>query len=166
MNRLEKEKEVSFLSKLLSDNSVILVLHYRGLSVVELEILRRSIVEGGFKVVKNTLIRMASLESRVGLNAFFNGPCAILWSDNIVTSCKLLVSFAKQNGLCQLIGGVFGDTVLSVQDIEYIATLPGEQELRAKLLGLISSVPTKLVNVVNEVPAKIARVIDVYTKNN
>ena len=100
-NRKEKEKMVEALREDLSKAKVVVLTDYRGLTVAQINSLRRILKEEGaqYKVVKNTLMRLAVKETGLEkLEPYLEGPTAIAYGyDEPVVPVKLLVKFAKEN---------------------------------------------------------------------
>jgi len=65
-----------------------------------------------------------------------------------------------------LLGGAMGKTALNVDAVKSLATLPSLDELRAKLLGLLTAPATKLAQLANAPAAKVARVVAAYADKN
>jgi large subunit ribosomal protein L10 len=121
------------------DNAgAVVVTHYLGLTVKELEDLRGRLRAEGAKlqVVKNTLAQKA-LEGRAGEggDALFTGPVAIAYAPDPVSAAKVATDFAKTNDKFTVVGGVMGTTVLNTAGVSALATLPSLDQLRAQLLA-------------------------------
>ena len=88
----------------------------------------------------------------------------IAYSDDPVSTSKVLVDFAKDNDNLKILGGVMGDKELSVDDIKTLASLPSLEVLRAQLIGLLVSTQTSIVCALNATQSGLARIIN--TKYN
>src|ERR1700733_1789698 len=115
MNRTEKATFIEDLNKKVAASSVVLVAHYKGLTVAEITDLRVKArnAGAGFKVTKNKLTQRA-LEGTLfaPLSKMFIGPTAIAYSSDPVAVAKVLADFAKANEKLILLGGAFGETLL------------------------------------------------------
>ena len=147
MKRLEKQAVISDLKHILNTANSVIVVHYKGLTVSDLEGLRDKAykLEVGFKIVKNSLVSIASKESKNEiLTNFFTGPVAILWGDDSVVCSKIVGDFAKTNDKLKIVGGSYEGKVLSYDDVKILSTLPSFDELRSKIVGLLKASSTKL----------------------
>ena len=100
MNRDQKEIFIKNIKTIVDDNSLVLVFHYRGMSMNEMTDLRVQSFNSGcnIKVTNNRLAKLALKETnKVDLSDFFDGPTAIAYSNDPVSLTKLLVEFSKNN---------------------------------------------------------------------
>ena len=167
MQREEKREFVKQFNSVLKDKEFMLVANYQGLNVAQISILRSQIsaANSNFRVAKNTLAKMAIKNTNFEmLEKLFVGPTSIAYSDDPVSTSKVLVEFAKDNDNLKILGGVMGDKELSVEDINTLASLPSLEVLRAKLIGLLVTTQTSIVCALNATPSGLARIIN--TKYN
>lgn len=159
MDRAQKQEFVKSLNADLAQAHTVVVAHYRGLSVGQLEQLRESSrdVETTVRVVKNRLAKRAfkgtDFES---LSDLMTGPIALTFSADAVSAAKVAHEFAKNNEDFVILGGALGDKALSVDEVKALATLPSLDELRAKLIGLLQAPATRLAIYSQEPAAKLA----------
>ena len=162
MNRKEKEELVDSLRKTFQDSSSIIVTHINGLTVSESTELR-SIMRNAnckFKVTKNRIVKLALKKTKYEhLEYLFSGPTAIGSSDDIMAPAKVLVKFSNNSEKMKIIGGGLFAKPLSVEEINELANLPGLDEIRAKLIGLINASASKIIRIINEPPSRVARII-------
>ncbi len=165
MNREQKELFVQNLKSIITENSLVLVFHYRGMSVTDMTDLRVQSFNSGcnIKVTKNRLTKLA-LEGtdKAALSEFFDGPTAIAYSSDPVQLTKLLTNFAKNNSNLVVLGGIMDSEILSVEKIEILSKLPSLEEIRAQLIGLISSPAQKIASVLTAPSGDLARVFNAY----
>ena len=162
MDRGQKEELVASMHQTFEDAEMVVVTHYSGLTVAEISALRREMREAGasFKVTKNRLTRRAIDGTKFSpLSDMFTGPTAIAYSDDPVAPAKVAVKFAKSNDKLVVLGGALGDEMLDVNGIKALASLPGLDELRAKIVGMISTPATRIAGVLQAPGGQIARVI-------
>lgn len=165
MNRSEKESAIEALNELFKTKAVVVLAHYSGLTVSQMEELRRQMRQAGAKVLvaKNRLAKIALVGTDVeSLAPLLEGPVLIAVSDDPVSAPKVVTQFAKTNAQLVIRGGAMGKTALSPEGVASLATLPSLDELRAKLLGLLQAPATKLAQLANAPAAKLARVIQAY----
>ena len=166
MNREQKESFVQNLKSIIAENSLVLVFHYRGMSMTDMTDLRVQSFNSGcnIKVTKNRLTKLALEGSdKAALSEFFDGPTAIAYSSDPVQLTKLLTNFAKNNSNLVILGGIMDNEILSVEKIEILSKLPSLEEIRAQLIGLISSPAQKIASVLTAPSGDLARVINAYS---
>ncbi len=151
INREEKAAVVSQLKEAFSNYKVLILADYRGLNVEAMNALRKQLRESGvtLRVVKNTLLRIASEETDVAqIQDLFVGPTAIVISDDDpVAPAKVLKEFAKNNEALKIKGGILSGKPLTVADVEGLASLPDRDVLLAQLLSVFNASQSGLVNV-------------------
>jgi len=165
MDRAQKAVAVEALKSVFADAGVVVVSHYAGLTVADLESLRARLREAGgeLKVVKNRLAKIALAGGPQEAGAhMFTGPTAIAFSKDPVAATKVAAAYAKEKDRFVLIGGLLGASVLDSKGVEALATLPSLDELRGKLIGLIQAPATKIAGVVAAPAAQLARVLNAY----
>ncbi len=169
VNRAEKREFVTWLNEAFRKSGSVVVAHYSGLTVSQMNDLRSKMGEAGgaVKVAKNRLAKIAlqgtESESIVGL---FTGQTLIAYSEDPITAPKVAVDFAKSNDKFVILGGSMGATSLTVDAVKSLASLPSLNELRAKLVGMISTPATRIAQVVNAPASQVARVISAYAQED
>lgn len=169
MNRQEKEHFVNDFHSKIESAKVLLISHYKGLSVSEISNLRKSVKESKaiFKVTKNSLVKIAIKDTCYeNLEKHFNGPIAVTYSDDPVSCAKAIFDFSKDNENLKIVGGAIGEKELSVDEIKILANLPSLDELRAKILGLISSPLSNIVRIISEPQSSLTRLINKKSEQN
>ncbi len=165
MDRAQKQEMVTSLNQIFSAAEVVVVTHYSGLTVREMTDLRNQLREAGasFKVTKNRLARLALQGTDCSpISELMEGPTAIGYSDDPVAAPKILAKFAKGNEKLIIRGGMMGSMVLDVDGVKALAALPSLDELRGKIVGLISAPATRIVGVLQAPGGQVARVIGAY----
>ncbi|MGH6902079.1 MAG: 50S ribosomal protein L10 [Geminicoccaceae bacterium] len=162
MLRARKSEIVDGLKGVFSDAGVVVVAHYKGLSVAEVSELRRGMREAGaaFRVTKNTLAKIALADTPYApLDGLFAGPTAIAWSADPIAAPKAAVGFAKRNDKLAIIGGALPGNLLTAAQVRALADLPALDELRARLIGLLTTPAARLVGVLQAPGGQLARVL-------
>lgn len=165
MNRTEKQTTVSDLNAILADSASVVVCHYKGMTVKQMNDFRGQLrAEGGtFKIAKNTLAKLASEgTSFAGLKDLYKGPTGIVVSNDPVVAAKVAYNYSKTNDKLVILGGGLGDKVLDVAGVEALAKLPSLDEVRGKLVGLIQAPATKLVRVIAAPAIQLVNVTKAY----
>ena len=169
MDRAAKRELVSTLNGVFSTTSVVVVAHYKGLTVADMQKLRTQMKHAGatVKVAKNRLAKIALEGTDVAsISDLMKGPTLIAYSSDPVAAAKVAVDFAKGNEKLVILGGAMGTTALNTDGVKALATMPSLDELRAKLVGLVQAPATKVAQVVNAPAAKLARVFGAYAKRD
>ena len=159
MNKEQKKNYVNEMKDFFNNSDSILVTHYQGLNVNQLDKLRAEMREKGimFKITKNRIAKIALDNTRCkGLADLFSGPTAIAFSKDAISSAKILTKFSKDNKNLKILGGIMGEEILKVSDISKIATLPTLDEARAKIVGILKSPAQKLISILLAPGSKIA----------
>ncbi len=169
MERAEKREFVTALNEVFKSSGSLVVAHYAGLSVAQMNDLRSKMREAGgtVKVAKNRLAKIAlqGTESE-GISDLFQGQTVIAYSEDPVTAPKVAVDFAKTNENLVVLGGAMGATKLDVAGVKALATLPSIDELRAKIVGMISTPATRIAQVVGAPAGQLARVVNAYAQKD
>ena len=168
MKRSEKKELVQKLKEELNSSSSVIVAHYSGLTVDESDQLRSEMRDNGakFKVTKNRLTKLALEQTQFkNLADLFTGPTAIAYSEDPVAPAKVAVSFDKKLEKFKIIGGGYEGEKINLEKINFLATLPSMDELRGKILGLISSPAQKIASIVKEPSGQIARLIGAHSES-
>ena len=149
MDRVTKEQQVNELKEKLAKTSALVLADYRGIDVPTVTSLRDQFrkVQCEYKVYKNTLVKLAVKGTKMeGISKHLEGPTAIIFSwESPAAPAKVATKFAKESEKFVVKGGYFEGTVLDTRGVESLATMPGKDELRAKLLATFMAPATDLV---------------------
>lgn len=140
--REEKQKVVAELKDKFSRARAAILTDYKGLNVAEMTELRSKLREQSieYKVVKNTLTRLALKDLNYNLDEYLEGPTAVAFGyDDPVTPAKILMDFAKEHKNLEIKGGIVEGRVFDKATVEQLAKLPRKEELIAKAVGSIQS---------------------------
>ena len=140
---LAKQETVSEIVSKAKESSGIVVAEYRGLTVDQIQTLRRALrAEGAsMNVYKNSLVERASDElGYTDLKQVLSGPNAIFFSKEVNSAAKVLAKYAKRYGdSLKLKGGVFEGQFADAAKVKEIAKLPGKEGLLAMLLSCLQA---------------------------
>jgi large subunit ribosomal protein L10 len=162
VDRAGKEELVAQYGGIFANAGVIVVTHYSGLSVPQLDDLRNQMAEvgGTVKVTKNRLVKLALAGTEnESVSEYFTGPTAIAYSDDPVAAPKIAAKFAKENENLIILGGIMGNTALDAASVKNLASLPSLDELRGKIVGLLNAPATKVAGVLQAPAGQLARVM-------
>lgn len=147
----------------LADAQAVWVVDACGLTVKEVQQLRRDIREAGgiMKVYKNTIMRKAIAElDLVNMDEILEGPSAFVFcGDDVAAPAKAITEFAKGNETLEVKGGMMDGAFTTPEEVKAIASLPTKDELLAKIAGAISGVARGLAVSINGVPSGLAQAI-------
>jgi large subunit ribosomal protein L10 len=169
VDRAAKKELVTTLNQVFSTTGVVVVTHNLGLTVAQMNNLRTQMAEAGgnVKVAKNRLAKLA-LEGTdaQGIKELFTGPTVLMYSDDPVAAPKIVSEFAKKNDKLVVLGGALGASILDVNGVKALAELPSLDELRAKLVGMISTPATRIAGVLQAPAGQLARVMGAYASKD
>ncbi len=169
MDRAEKRELVTDLNQAFQNAGSVVVAHYAGITVAQMNDLRSKMRAAGgtVKVAKNRLARIAlqGTDSE-RMQVLFKGQTLIAYSDDPVAAPKVASDFAKGNDRLVILGGAMGATSLDAEGVKALATMPSLDELRAKIVGMITTPATRIAQVVNAPAAQLARVFGAYARKD
>jgi large subunit ribosomal protein L10 len=169
VDRAEKREFFTGLNEVFKASGSVVVAHYSGLTVAQMNDLRSKMrgAGGTVKVAKNRLAKIALQGTEAeGITDLFTGQTLIAYSDDPITAPKVAVDFAKTNDKLVVLGGAMGTTNLDADGVKALASLPSLDELRAKLVGMIQTPATRIAQVVNAPAGQLARVFGAYAKKD
>ena len=167
MDKNQKKELVKKIKENLTDIGLLVITHYSGLKTSETDELRLQLRESGgsFQIVKNSLMQLVLKENKnKELKALFTGPVAIMYSKDEVSAAKIAVNFFKEHDKLIILGGLIGDKFLEQKDVLKIASLPSQDEIRAKLVTLIQTSAKNIAFALKFAAIKLVRVFDEYSK--
>jgi len=169
VEKAEKREFVTWLNGVFKDSGSVVVAHYAGLTVAQMSEFRSKMRENGgsVKVAKNRLAKIAlqGTESEEVAD-LFTGQTVIAYSSDPVVAPKVAVEFAKANDKLVILGGAMGAVKLDSENVKSLASLPSLDELRAKLVGMISTPATRIAQVINAPAGQLARVFGAYARKD
>jgi large subunit ribosomal protein L10 len=170
VDRAGKKELVATLNQAFTnDAGSIVVAHYSGLTVAQMQVLRREMKKAGatVKVAKNTLVKIALAGTEItSIGSLMKGPTILAYAKDPVAAPKVAVAFAKDNDKLVILGGAMGATALNSDGVKALATMPSLDEMRGRLVGLIMAPATKLAQLSTAPAAKLARVVGAYANKD
>lgn len=171
ISRADKEQAVEKLSGELGRLKLAVMTDYRGLSVAEVEQLRRDLRKEGisYRVSKNTLLRLATKNTPAMANvdpAVFTGPMALaLGFDDEVAPARVIFQYAKTHEALEIVGALTGDgQVLTPAQVKALATLPSREQLLAQVVGTIAAPLSGFVGVMSGNVRSIVNVLNALSE--
>ena len=150
---LSKEQKKNYISEMetqFQNNEAIMVTHYQGLTMSQLDELRAQMREHGIKftITKNRITKIALEKTKCKeLSNLFTGATAVAFSDDGIISARILSKFAKTNVNLKLLGGIMGEEVLDKAAVQNVANLPTLDEARANIVGILATPASKFVSI-------------------
>ena len=150
MNKEQKKNYISEITSQFENSEAVMVTHYQGLNMSQLDELRAKMREHGiiFKITKNRITKLALEKTKCkDLTNLFTGPTAVAFSNDAIISARILSKFAKDNEKLKLLGGIMGKEVLDQAAVQNVANLPTLDEARAKIVGILATPASKFVSI-------------------
>ena len=150
MNKEQKKNYISEIESQFKNNEAVIVTHYQGLTMTQLDDLRSKMREHGikFQITKNRITKLALEKTKCkDLSSLFTGPTAVAFSSDAIISARILSKFAKDNQNLKLLGGIMGEEVLDQAGVQNVANLPTLDEARAKIVGILATPASKFVSI-------------------
>lgn len=143
LSKENKQEIINQINERFKANPSMFVLEYKGLTVKELENVRKNLKQTNseLKIVKNTLLKKAAIDTDADqLNDLFIGSTAIgFCSEDSASALKVFVKSAKEYEQLNIKGGLLEGKVVGLDEIEKISKLPSRIELIAQFMGLLNS---------------------------
>lgn len=160
LTRQDKSAQVDWITNVLNDNEVLVVMENKGLTVAQVSQLRVKMREagGGVKVVKNRLAKIALKDIDGGDKTaeLFKGPTFIAYSEDPVTAPKVVVEYAKDNDKIEIVGGLMAGTTLDSAGITDLSKMPSREEVIAQISGALTALGSNISGAAGAPAANIA----------
>ena len=168
MDRAQKEKVVEELGQIFESSGVVVVSHYAGLTVAEMQDLRGRMSEAGgsVRVAKNRLAKIA-LEGKPcdSIANLLTGMTVLAYSEDPVAAAKVCEDFAKENPKLDILGGAMGETALDRAGVTAVSKMPSREELIASIVGCIGAPASNIAGAIGAPASNIASVLSTIEEN-
>jgi large subunit ribosomal protein L10 len=162
VDRAQKEKVVEELGQIFESSGVVVVAHYAGLTVAEMQDLRARMraVGGSVRVAKNKLAKIA-LEGKpcASMGDLLTGMTVLSYSEDPVAAAKVADAFAKGNDKFIILGGAMGDTALDPAGVKTVAQMPSREELIAQIVSCIGAPAANIAGAIGAPASNIASIL-------
>ncbi|WP_439143976.1 50S ribosomal protein L10 [Planktotalea sp.] len=162
MDRAQKEQLVDELGQIFESSGVVVVAHYAGLTVVEMQDLRARASEAGgaVRVAKNRLAKIA-LEGKpcASIADYLTGMTVLTYSEDPVAAAKVAEDFAKENKNFEILGGAMGENALDRAGVTAVSKMPSRDELIASIAGCIGAPASNIAGALGAPASNIAGVL-------
>ena len=162
MDRAQKEQLVDDLGQIFESSGVVVVAHYEGMTVAEMQDLRAHMREAGgsVRVAKNKLAKIA-LEGKpcASIAEYLEGMTVIAYSEDPVAAAKVVDKYAKENDKLVILGGAMGDTALDVAGVKAVAGMPSREELIASIAACLGAPGSNIAGAIGAPASNIASIL-------
>jgi len=162
VDRAQKEQLVEDLGQIFESSGVVVVAHYEGLTVAEMQDLRANMREAGgsVRVAKNRLAKIA-LEGKpcASISQYLTGMTVLAYSEDPVAAAKVMDKFAKDNDKLVILGGAMGETALDPAGVKSVAGMPSREELIASIVGCIAAPAANIAGAIGAPASNIASIL-------
>ncbi len=162
MDRAQKEKVVEELGQIFESSGVVVVAHYAGLTVAEMQDLRAQMRDAGgsVRVAKNRLAKIA-LEGKqnASIAELLTGMTVLAYSEDPVAAAKVADKFAKDNDKFEILGGAMGETSLDPAGVKAVAAMPSREELIASIVGCIGAPASNIAGALGAPASNVASIL-------
>jgi large subunit ribosomal protein L10 len=162
VDRAQKEKVVEELGQIFESSGVVVVAHYAGLTVAEMQDLRARMREAGgsVRVAKNRLAKIA-LEGKpcASIADLLTGMTVLTYSEDPVAAAKVAEAFAKDNSKFEILGGAMGETALDRAGVKAVSDMPSREELIASIVGCIGAPASNIAGAIGAPASNIASIL-------
>ena len=162
VDRAQKEKVVEELGQIFESSGVVVVAHYTGMTVAQMQDLRAKMREvgGSVRVAKNKLAKIA-LEGKPGVKMgdLLTGMTVLAYSEDPVAAAKVAEAYAKGNEKFVILGGAMGETVLDTAGVKAVASMPSREELIAQIVSCIGAPASGIAGAIGAPAANIASIL-------
>jgi large subunit ribosomal protein L10 len=162
VDRAQKEKVVEDLGQIFESSGVVVVAHYEGLTVAEMQNLRGQMREAGgsVRVAKNRLAKIA-LEGKpaASIAEFLTGMTVLAYSEDPVVAAKVMDKYSKDNEKLVILGGAMGETALDQAGVKAVASMPSREELIAQIVSCIGAPAANIAGAIGAPASNIASIL-------
>ena len=162
MDRAQKEALVEELGQIFESSGVVVVAHYTGLTVAEMQDLRQRAREAGgaVRVAKNRLAKIALAGKPCeSITSLLSGMTVLTYSEDPVAAAKVAQDFAKGNDKFVILGGAMGENALDVAGVEAVSKMPSREELIATIAGMLGAPASNIAGAIGAPASNIASIL-------
>ena len=162
MDRAQKEKVVDELGQIFESSGVVVVAHYVGLTVAEMQDLRARArgADASVRVAKNRLAKIAldgkPIES---MGDLLSGMTVLTYSEDPVAAAKVAEDYAKENDKFVILGGAMDGNVLDRDGVKSVSKLPSREELISSIAGCIGAPASNIAGAIGAPASNIASIL-------
>ena len=162
MDRAQKEQLVDELGQIFESSGVVVVSHYVGMTVAEMQDLRHRAREAGgaVRVAKNRLAKIA-LQGKPceSIGDLLEGMTVLTYSEDPVAAAKVAQEYAKENDKFVILGGAMGENALDVAGVETVSKMPSREELISTIAGMLGAPASNIAGAIGAPASNIASIL-------
>ena len=162
MDRAQKEKMVDELGQIFESSGVVVVAHYEGMTVAQMQDLRADMrsAGGSVRVAKNKLAKIA-LEGKpcASIGKLLTGMTVLAYSEDPVAAAKVADKYAKANDKFVILGGAMGNSALDQAGVKAVASMPSREELLAQIVSCIGAPASNIAGAIGAPASNIAGIL-------
>jgi large subunit ribosomal protein L10 len=162
VDRAQKEKLVEELGQIFASSGVVVVAHYAGMTVKQMQDLRAKmrVVGGSVRVAKNKLAKIA-LEGNPSaqMGDLLTGMTVLAFTEDPVAAAKVSEEYAKANDKFVILGGSMGGTMLDPAGVKAVAAMPSREELLAQIASMIGAPASAIAGAIGAPASNIASIL-------
>lgn len=162
MDRAQKEKVVEELGQIFESSGVVVVAHYTGITVAEMQALRAKAAEAdaSVRIAKNRLAKIA-LDGKPceSIGSLLTGMTVLTFSEDPVAAAKVAEEYAKENKKFEILGGSMGENALDRAGVEAVSKMPSRDELIASIAGCIGAPASNIAGAIGAPASNIASIL-------
>ncbi|MFC6639378.1 50S ribosomal protein L10 [Sulfitobacter sp. JBTF-M27] len=162
MDRAQKEQLVEELGQIFESSGVVVVAHYTGLTVAEMQDLRQRARDAGgaVRVAKNRLAKIALYGKPCeSISSLLTGMTVLTYSEDPVAAAKVAQEFAKENQKFVILGGAMGENALDVAGVEAVSKMPSREELISTIAGMLGAPASNIAGAIGAPASNIASIL-------
>ncbi len=162
MDRAQKEKVVEELGQIFESSGVVVVAHYAGLTVAEMQDLRARARDANSSVlVANNRHAKIALEGKPceSMSDLLTGMTVLTYSEDPVSAAKVAEDFAKENKKFEILGGAMGENALDRAGVEAVSKMPSRDELIAQIASMLGAPASNIAGAIGAPASNIASIL-------
>ncbi|MEL7344072.1 MAG: 50S ribosomal protein L10 [Pseudomonadota bacterium] len=162
MDRAQKEKVVEELGQIFESSGVVVVAHYVGMTVAEMQDLRAKMRDAGgsIRVAKNRLAKIALEDTpSASIADLLTGMTVLAYSEDPVAAAKVSEDYAKENKKFEILGGAMAGTALDRAGVKAVSSMPSREELIASIVGCIGAPASNIAGAIGAPASNVASIL-------
>jgi large subunit ribosomal protein L10 len=167
VDKAQKQAVVAELDKVFAESGSVVVCHYAGLTVAQMQDLRLQMKDAGGKVrvAKNTLAKIA-LDGKPceGLKDQLVGQTVLAYAEDPVAPAKVIDAYAKKNEKLVIIGGAMGAEIMDAEGVRQLAKMPSREEVLGSIVTALTSQGSNLAAAITAPATNIAGILKTMTE--
>ena len=162
VDRAQKEQLVDELGQIFESSGVVVVSHYAGLTVANMQDLRAKASDAGaaVRVAKNRLAKIALNDKPCASIAnLLTGMTVLTFSEDPVAAAKVAEDFSKDNDNFVILGGAMGENALDRAGVTAVSKMPSRDELIATIVGMLGAPASNIAGAIGAPASNIASIL-------